>query len=367
MTALAISSPREEMLPNGIRRVSASIGGQRLWFDVPSERQTALRGEPFVVAALLPAMITGQTIVGDRDLPICPELRTNLDQLMAIFRLWGRAMHLDLQSVGLELPLAPAPPGGEAGTFIFGGVDDLFTWLVATDPQPQPAFVRGVAHPEDSPVYRDRFARHATWFAERGATLIPMGSNIREVGRAFGLGWHAYSGAALAALAHAVGFSTTYIAAEQTWSALWPNGSHPATDPLWSSTTRQIVHHGNGAAHWAKVERLAREPGALDLLRVCTEDGPGHCGHCGHCLKTMTALRILGLQSGGLPALEDLRRVARRTPTDRGETAALREVLALARRRGDTRTASALASSLRRGEVRRVLRLFHAGFLGGLS
>jgi hypothetical protein len=72
MTALAISSPREEMLPNGIRRVSASIDGQRLWFDMPSERQTALRGEPFVVAALLPAMITGQTLVGHRDMPICP-------------------------------------------------------------------------------------------------------------------------------------------------------------------------------------------------------------------------------------------------------------------------------------------------------
>jgi hypothetical protein len=166
-------------------------------------------------------------------------------------------------------------------------------------------------------------------------------------------------------LAHAAGFSTTYLAAQQSWSALWPNGSHPATDPLWSSATRQIVHHGNGAPHWAKVERLAREPGTLDLLRVCAEEGPGNCGHCGHCLKTMTALRILGLQSGGMPVLEDLRRVARRTPSDRSETVALRELLALAGRRGDRRTAAALTSSLRRGEVRRVLRLFRAGFLGG--
>jgi hypothetical protein len=365
MTKLVIDSPHEELLPDGMRRVSASIGKERLWFDLPPDRPATVRGEPFVVAALLPAMITGQSIVAHHDLPICPQLRTNLDQLQSIFRLWGRAMDLELRPVGLELPLAPAPIGSGTGTFLFGGVDDLFTWFEAPGPRPQVAFVRGVAHPLASPVYHDRLARQGQWFAQRGTTLLPMGSNIREVGRAFGLGWHAYSGAALAALAHAAGFSTTYVAASRSWSELWPNGSHPATDPLWSSATHQIVHHGNGAAHWQKLERLSREPGTLDLLQVCADDGPGNCGSCGPCLRTVTLLRILGLSSAALPPLEDLRRVARRTPADRGEIAALREAQALARRRGNIRTAAALGASLRRGEIRRVLHLFREGFFGG--
>ena len=365
MNTLAVTSPRDEMMPNGMRRVSAMIGDQHLWFEVPADLEIEVRGEPFVVAALLPAMARGLPLVGHPDLPICPELRQGLDRLQAIFRMWGPVLRCPLRTVPVEVPLAPAPPGRGAGSFFSGGVDGTHTWLEAPDQLERAAFVRGIDFQLDNPVYDESFARNAAWLAARGATLIPLTSNIRWVGRAFGLGWNTYFGAGLSALAHLIGFSTTYIAAGHTWAELWPDGSHPATDPHWSSATRRMVHHGRGARRWEKLERIAREPGALDILRVCWQDKGFNCGACEKCVRTMVLLRILRLSAPTFPPLTDLDALAAMTPHDRSEAVFVQEAHELALRHGDTPLARALATSLRKWETRRVLRMLNQGFLGG--
>lgn len=363
--AITISAPRDELQPNGMRRLSAMVGDQLLWFDVPADLETDLRGEPFIIAALLPAMAANQPIVGHPDLPICPVLREGLDRLQAIFRLWGPMLRLDLRPVAVDVPLSAAPPGRGAGSFFSGGVDGTHTWLEAPEPLPCAVFVRGIDFQLDNPIYDQSFARNAAWLAERGTTLVPMSSNIRWVGRAMGLGWNSYFGAGLGALAHVIGFSTTYIAAGHTWAELWPDGSHPATDPFWSSETRRMVHHGRGAMRWQKLERIAREPGALEILRVCWQDKGFNCGRCEKCLRTMVLLRILQLESPNFPPLGDLRVIARLVPQDRSEAAFVREALALAKGRNAHEVAAALATSLRRWEARRTIRMIDEGFLHG--
>lgn len=345
-----------------MRRISAMVGDQELWFDIPEQLEYELRGEPFVIAGLLPAMRLGQPLVAHADLPICPELRGNLDRLQAVFRMWGPTMRVELQSVNLEVPLASAPAGRGAGSFFSGGVDGMHTWLEAPERVSRAVFVRGIDFQLDNPVYDESFARNAAWLAARDTALIPVSSNIRWVGRAFGLGWNNYFGAGLSAIAHVIGFSTTYIAASQTWSHLWGDGSHPATDPLWSSATRRIVHHGRGAMRWQKLERIAREPGALDILRVCWQDQGFNCGTCEKCLRTMVLLRILKLHSPNFPELDDLRPIARLAPSDSSEATFVRDALALARARGDHQAAAALLRSLRRWELRRFLHKLDEGF-----
>jgi hypothetical protein len=309
-------------------------------------------------------MAGGRAIVGHPDLPICPVLREGLDRVQAIFRMWGPLLGRPLTRIPIDVPLAAAPVGRGAGSFFSGGVDGLYTRLEAPEPLDRAAFVRGIDLQLDHPVCHESFARNAAWLAERGTTLLPISSNIRQVGRSFGLEWSSYSGAGLAALAHVTGFATTYIAASHTWSELWPDGSHPATDPLWSSATHRLVHHGCGAPRWRKLERISREPGALDILRVCEQGKDFNCGECEKCVGTMVLLRILGVSSPNFPPLTDLRRIARLRPSDRTEAALVAEARALAETRGDRRLAEALAASGRRWEVRRVLRLLDDGFLG---
>lgn len=362
---IRIEAPREERRPGGLRRVQATVGGELLWFEAPEGATMPLRGEPFVIAALLPAMVRGQPLVGHPDLPICPVLRANLDRVQAVFRLWLPLLGHPGHPIEIDVPTAPAPPPRGPGSFFSGGVDGTFTWLTAPEPLHRAAFVRGIDFQLDNPVYDSSFARNAAWLAERGTELVPLSSNLRWVGRAFGLGWNSYFGGGLAALAHLLGFSTTYVAAGHTWAELWPDGSHPATDPLWSSATQRIVHHGRGAMRWQKLERIAQEPGALDLLRVCWQDKGFNCGQCEKCLRTMILLRLLGLTSPNFPPLDDLGRIARLTPDGPSDAVFVAEALALAHARGDRPAARALAASERRWRIRQVLRDVDQGFLGG--
>jgi hypothetical protein len=126
-----------------------------------------------------------------------------------------------------------------------------------------------------------------------------------------------------------------------------------------------MVHHGRGARRWEKLERISREPGALDILRVCWQDKGFNCGRCEKCVRTMVLLRILKLSSPNFPPLTDLDNLTAMVPQDRSEAAFVREAHELALARGDTQAARALAHSLRRWEVRQVLRKLRRGFLGG--
>ena len=111
--------------------------------------------------------------------------------------------------------------------------------------------------------------------------------------------WSMYHGAALASVALAVGglFRRIHIAASTTYDQLYPLGTHPVLDPLWSTEGLSFVHDGCEADRIAKTRLAAQSPLALDTLRVC----PGHtpeynCGRCIKCLPTMLDL----LQAGAL-------------------------------------------------------------------
>jgi hypothetical protein len=89
---------------------------------------------------------------------------------------------------------------------------------------------------------------------------------------------------------------TMYLPATHTYAELFPCGSHPLLDPLWSTETLEIVHDGCEATRVEKVARIAQSGAALRYLRVCWEnrDGAYNCGRCEKCLRTMISLRVAG-------------------------------------------------------------------------
>lgn len=365
MKPLRIAEPLIERRGDEQIRISTTIGDQTLWFETAEAIATPLRGEPFVIAALLPAMIQGSPLIAPASLPICPVLLQNLHQLQQIFRQWLPVFGHPATVVPIEVATEAAPPGRGAGSFFSGGVDGSYTWLEAPEPLPLAVFARGIDFQLDNPIYDESFARNAAWLAERGTRLLALSSNIRWFGRSFGLGWNSYFGAGLAALAHVADLSRTYIASGHTWAELWPDGSHPASDPLWSSSTHRIIHHARGVMRWQKLDRIAREPGALDLLRVCWQDQGFNCGRCEKCLRTMVLLRLLGLSSPNFPPLTHLASIARLVPENRSDAVFVSEALDLAVSRGDHEAARALAASLRRWRLRQFLRHADEGWLGG--
>jgi pyruvyl transferase EpsO len=107
-----------------------------------------------------------------------------------------------------------------------------------------------------------------------------------------------YHGAAMAAVAYALApnHGKVYIASSNSYVDLHTWGSHPLLDPLWSTEAVQIVHDG-GETRMNKLRALVQYPEAVARLRVCWRNpGSFNCGHCEKCVRTMLALRALGVE-----------------------------------------------------------------------
>jgi hypothetical protein len=74
-----------------------------------------------------------------------------------------------------------------------------------------------------------------------------------------------------------------------------PHGSHPFTDPLWSSDSVEVIHDG---AEFCKIERvmaIAQSDVVLDTLRVCFRHLERYnCGRCEKCVLVALALHQAG-------------------------------------------------------------------------
>ena len=103
--------------------------------------------------------------------------------------------------------------------------------------------------------------------------------------------------AALASVAHLFpeSIAKVYVGASSTFATLGPWGSHPLTDPLWSSDAIRFVHHGCDTTRLQKAQVLAENDLALQSLHVCTHQPYGqNCGNCEKCQRTMLTLHAVG-------------------------------------------------------------------------
>jgi hypothetical protein len=91
-------------------------------------------------------------------------------------------------------------------------------------------------------------------------------------------------------------FKKIYIPASYTYDTLFPWGTHPLLDPLWSTEGLEFVHFGCGASRAEKVTLVAESDTALRHLRVCYEnpDSAYNCGVCEKCVRTKLSLYAVG-------------------------------------------------------------------------
>jgi len=298
--------PSDEWGPGLVRqrvRVAHSGSGlaEELWIGVPGYllKEAPRSGNPWAVGLLPLAMTVGEDL--DVRLPVCPELRSNLMQLQAIWRSWYPSLH----SVRIDGEQADAE--GEAsnrrtGLFYSGGVDSAYSLARCLD--------AGAAVPDllmvwgadvalsKREVFSEMLARYERLAEHYGTMLLPLATNLRETswGRTDWLGLA--HGALFAACGLAVGprYSTLALASsDNSYSPCSPLGSHPGTDPLFS-TARTAFLHDVADTRVAKCAALGGHRQLLATLRVCWETQTGqNCGRCEKCLRTMMALELVGL------------------------------------------------------------------------
>ncbi len=188
------------------------------------------------------------------------------------------------------------------GSFFSCGVDACFSLLKHYDEITDTVLIHGFDFPVTHTLSCETISRMAHHAAERlKRPLIEVETNIRDFGDHYADWGTAYHGSVLASVALLLSpqLSTMYIPSSYTFADLFPWGSHPELDPLWSSEEVEIVHDGCEASRVRKVARIAKSDTALSVLRVCWSEFKNrgeaiNCGKCEKCIRTMIDLRVAG-------------------------------------------------------------------------
>lgn len=284
------------------------------WIEFPEEHRDDISetADPWVTLMLPIAVMRGEAI--QLDLPVDPLLLENLIGLQRIWKSW----YPDLHHVGIDAPKrSPLARSADqqirrkrSAGFFSGGIDSLFTLSRHNDV----ALGQGTRAVDDllciagfntPPGSIDGMRRHLGPIAERFRKhLFPIVTNIRYSTQPIETPYsnplrmiYLAHGAVLATMAHLFGprFDEIVIPGSDDYTNLEPYGSHPITDPLFSSRNLRLIQDG---ASFTRVERTAAVAASntpLDGLHVCWQDWElGNCSRCTKCLYTMATLDVLG-------------------------------------------------------------------------
>lgn len=293
-----------------------------LSFEVPEALSDALdlRGDPFLLAAFVPALEAGEErILVEAE--VDPVLHRGVLAAARVLRGWSPAYHLPTieTTIGFRPPAsAPAP---RTATTLAGGVDSLATIRRnrLEIPAEHPASIRdallvfgfntydfedGRPVPERERDHARRVERWAPLARESGIDLLLVRTNARTLAPSFRIWARRSMGAALASVAHALRRRITrfLIPSAGNRAVLRVDGTHPAIDPCYSGSSLQVVHDALDLDRLAKLRLLVGWDAAMAVLQPCQlielPTRTINCGDCNKCRRTMLGLEALGRLRG---------------------------------------------------------------------
>ncbi len=271
---------------------------EEYWFDVPNAYQPSRSGNPWLACLLPLAATLGEDLT--IPLPVDRELLLGSESLLRLWKYWRPEMHV--VKILVDSITSLPPRSGQAASFFSAGVDSFFTVLRRPDVTnwiTVQGFDMPISKKVEFDIHCQRLSRIAFDF---GKEFIPAATNIRQT-RWRLAHWEALAfGPALAATALVFEdyFYEVSIPSSCDYSSLDPWGSHPLSDPLFSTCQTKLVHEGVAYSRTEKIEYLAENSRALRELHVCFrgDDSLGqdhkNCCRCEKCYRTMIALEILG-------------------------------------------------------------------------
>jgi hypothetical protein len=229
--------------------------------------------------------------------PISPSLADRILTLQDIFSCWFD--RLDRVDVDFHVGRADSEPSERVMQFFTGGVDSFYTLKRHQSTVDALVYVHGYDVKLSDHTLRAQVSKELARAAHMtGRPLLEVSTNLKEALGRHG-SWKIYHGAALAGLAHLLsgGFGAALIPATYAYDELYPLGSHPLTDPMWSGDSLEVLHSGAEASRIQKLELIGDDEVVRETLRVCWENRGGsyNCGACEKCIRTMILLKALGI------------------------------------------------------------------------
>jgi hypothetical protein len=253
--------------------------------------------EAFIACSLLPAMASGcQPLNAHGELS--ERFANSLVNIQNLYGSW-KSLLKPLTLKNVTLVQKQPGEGKRVGSFFTGGVDSFYTFMKHKDEITDVIYVHGFDLGLQDTVLREKVSKNLRKIAAHfGKNVIEIETNLKQMLNRY-VDWGGVShGAALAAIGHLLGsdFYRIYIPATFSYQELFPWGSHPDLDPLWSTEALEFIHDGCEATRIDKIAFLVKHEIFLQNVRVCWKNPNSayNCGACEKCLRTMITLRALG-------------------------------------------------------------------------
>lgn len=292
----------------GLVQIDDSENQVELYFEYPKKFIHFLNdsADAFVPALLIPAMMTGVDL--EIKPPVSEKLLRNLNPIQSIFHQWYPEQ---LKKVSIiadtihQIKKSKKESAIKVGTFFSLGVDSFYT--LHKDLRNTDSLNPSISHLIYTQGSEARLSNYQGQEEEVMSDIIKVANkagkdyifgktNIRDV---FPLNWGLYyhgAGLAATALSLSAGLEEVLIPSTHTYKDIFPWGSSPLVDHLWSTEKTIIIHDGSEVGRAEKTAHLSNDPLAMKYLRVCTRNQGGklNCGQCAKCVRTMIALHISG-------------------------------------------------------------------------
>ena len=286
------------------QQLSATVDGERIWYRLPNDLKLVRRPEAFLAPALFEAMVRGVPLRVEDESPVSQRLLRSLSEVQSILNCWNK----DLKIVPLHAQTTEDYPATDIVACCFsGGIDSSFTYSCNHDAITHLLLVQGFAAGRGgADDWQLNIEARRRFVETEGKSLIVAHTNVAKFLSDRNLSILLAHGGILGGLGAGLGFGRLLIPASYTFSNLMPWGSHPVLDPLWSTETLSVIHHGAAYSRIEKTKQIASRQNLLDQLQVCWYAGGRNCGACGKCIRTALALYLLNAKSGNLPPYHEL-------------------------------------------------------------
>lgn len=344
------------------QELSATVDGERIWYRLPKDLQLVARPEPFLAPALFEAMVRGVPVRVEDNAPVSRRLLTGLSEIQAVLHCWNPDLHRVpvLAEESEDSPVSPA-----VACCFSGGIDSSYTYACHRDAVTHLMLVQGFASGRGGPDdWNENIAARQRFAEAEGKSLMAVQTNVVRFLEELKFSILLTHGSLLCGLGVGLGFRRFLIPASYTFQNLIPWGSHPMLDPLWSTETTEVVHHGIDKSRIEKTAWVARHQELLDQLQVCWYAGGRNCGACGKCIRTAMALHLLGVESRNLAPYRRLSQTKRLKEVNEGVLPFLSELIALAEKTGEAAIARRLRAYLRRYRFRKAGSEMVRGMIG---
>jgi hypothetical protein len=239
------------------------------------------------------------------DAPLDGETRRNLRLWQGAFAAWRPAL---MSMVELRAPGASGDVRRAKGrvTAYSGGADSHYS-LIASAEEGFPIEAGVLVHGFDIPLadgdaYERAFRRVRSTLEGRGLRALRLRTNVRSVDRWCHLSWQhethgAYLAAGLACLSPWYGSAVIPSSFGHDYPVL-PWASNALTDPLFSGSVQDVIHHGGERMRIEKMLRLATDVDFARSARVCylNEQKDANCGRCYKCATLQLAFWTSGIR-----------------------------------------------------------------------